>query len=145
MTPGKKKKRKTKKKKELLPFNILGSREPTMNMNYRIRGSRIGAWASRQSTVLQGREELEARVEEVKRKFEGQEKIPIPPFWGGMRIVPTAVEFWVCWFLLSLPSLLNSCQHSFQDVGGSPPYLFACMKYYASFCEELRAKPFFSA
>ena len=71
--------------------------------NDRIRGSRIGAWASRQSTVLQGREELEARVEEVKGRFRGQEKIPIPPFWGGMRIVPTVVEIWVCCFLFLSP------------------------------------------
>jgi len=60
----------------------------------RIRGSRIGAWASRQSQVLNGREELEGWVKEVEEKFEGQEKIPVPEFWGGLRIVPEMVEFW---------------------------------------------------
>lgn len=60
----------------------------------RIRGSRIGAWASPQSQVLERREELEKRVQEVEKKFEGQEKIPVPEFWGGLRIVPEMVEFW---------------------------------------------------
>ncbi|KAI1422895.1 pyridoxamine 5'-phosphate oxidase [Xylaria sp. FL1777] len=71
----------------------------------RVRGSRIGAWASRQSQVLMpraaadgstddGREELEGWVKEVEEKFEGQEQIPVPEFWGGLRIVPESVEFW---------------------------------------------------
>lgn len=60
----------------------------------RIRGSRIGAWASRQSQVLEGREQLEGWVKEVEERFEGQEKIPIPEFWGGLRIKPEMVEFW---------------------------------------------------
>lgn len=62
----------------------------------RIRGSRLGAWASEQSKVLPNgsREELENRVKEVEKRFEGQEHIPVPEFWGGIRIVPYAVEFW---------------------------------------------------
>jgi len=72
----------------------LTAEESQIYYDTRIRGSRIGAWASRQSTVLQGREELDKRVREMGRRFEGQEKIPIPPFWGGMRIVPTVIEFW---------------------------------------------------
>ncbi|KAF3901484.1 hypothetical protein ABW20_dc0102053 [Dactylellina cionopaga] len=60
----------------------------------RIRGSRIGAWASRQSAKLKSREELEDRVREVEKKFEGEEKIPVPTFWGGVRIIPTYIEFW---------------------------------------------------
>jgi pyridoxamine 5'-phosphate oxidase len=86
----------------------------------RVRGSRIGAWASRQSQVLQpqpqpdtqtpedgetngpepqkeqddGRAQLEGWVEEIKEKFEGQEHIPVPEFWGGLRIVPDRIEFW---------------------------------------------------
>jgi pyridoxamine 5'-phosphate oxidase len=60
----------------------------------RIRGSRIGAWASRQSQVLEGREELEGCVHDVEKRFEGEEKIPCPDFWGGLRIKPEMVEFW---------------------------------------------------
>jgi len=41
-----------------------------------------------------GRAELEERVKEVERRFEDQEKIPVPEFWGGLRVVPEMVEFW---------------------------------------------------
>ena len=64
----------------------------------RARGSRIGAWASEQSQVLPeesgGREVLERRVRDVERRFEGVEDIPVPEFWGGLRVVPDRVEFW---------------------------------------------------
>ena len=60
----------------------------------RIRGSRIGAWASEQSKVLNDRKELQSRVDDVEKRFEGNESIPVPDFWGGMRVVPETVEFW---------------------------------------------------
>lgn len=60
----------------------------------RIRGSRLGAWASQQSRVLSGREELEKQVDDVERRFTGQEEIPVPEFWGGLRVKPEMVEFW---------------------------------------------------
>lgn len=41
-----------------------------------------------------GRAELEAQVAEVAKRFEGQDKIPVPPFWGGLRIIPDMFEFW---------------------------------------------------
>lgn len=59
----------------------------------RPRGSQIGAWVSHQSQVLPGREVLEARQAELEQRFADQD-VPVPDFWGGLRIVPTAVEFW---------------------------------------------------
>lgn len=41
-----------------------------------------------------GRSELEEQVKEVDERFQGQEHIPVPPFWGGLRVVPETVEFW---------------------------------------------------
>lgn len=73
----------------------LSCEESQVYFDTRIRGSRIGAWASQQSEVLVGgREELEAGVKVVEERFEGQEGIPVPEFWGGLRIVPEKVEFW---------------------------------------------------
>lgn len=96
----------------------------------RVRGSRIGAWASKQSVVLtpkksskkvpnggleaeaesavvasdgeeageekedDGRAELEGWVKDVEERFKDQDKIPVPDFWGGLRLVPQRVEFW---------------------------------------------------
>ncbi len=59
----------------------------------RFRGSRIGAWASRQSQPLTSREELEERVRHFEKKYPGDE-VPLPPFWGGYLLRPTAMEFW---------------------------------------------------
>src|SRR5712691_6324986 len=59
----------------------------------RPREARIGAWASRQSTVLTSRDELMARFIELDATYPGDD-IPRPPFWGGYRIAPQTVEFW---------------------------------------------------
>jgi pyridoxamine 5'-phosphate oxidase len=57
------------------------------------RGSRIGAWASRQSEPLADRKELEKRVVSVEKKFEGTD-VPRPDFWGGFLLRPSGMEFW---------------------------------------------------
>jgi pyridoxamine 5'-phosphate oxidase len=59
----------------------------------RPRGSRLGAWASRQSEVIPDRGWLKARYREFQRQYEGGD-IPLPPFWGGFRLLPDAIEFW---------------------------------------------------
>jgi len=57
------------------------------------RGSQIGAWASRQSQVLDKRQSLVDSVRYYEEKFKGQE-IPLPEFWGGYRVIPDKIEFW---------------------------------------------------
>ena len=61
----------------------------------RPRESQLGAWASRQSSVLADRGELEAQLAEVRARFgDGSREVPCPPEWGGYRIVPETVELW---------------------------------------------------
>ena len=57
-------------------------------------GSRFGAWASPQSRPLGSREELERAYAKVEARFAGTGDVPLPPFWGGYRLVPDAIEFW---------------------------------------------------
>ena len=59
----------------------------------RARGSQIGAWASPQSHEIQGRKELEDKVQVLEKRFEGQD-VPCPEFWGGYILSPTRMEFW---------------------------------------------------
>ncbi len=66
--------------------------ESAAYFNSRPYGSRIGAWASRQSAVVPSREALEARYEELSRRW--PEEPPVPDFWGGFRVIPAEIEFW---------------------------------------------------
>ena len=59
----------------------------------RPRGSRLGAWISHQSQVIAGRQELDARVPELERRYLGDD-VPLPPYWGGFRLRPDSIEFW---------------------------------------------------
>ncbi len=59
----------------------------------RPRGSRLSAWVSAQSRPVEDRGALEKRLWELEAEYEGRE-IPRPPFWGGYRVEPEAIEFW---------------------------------------------------
>lgn len=58
----------------------------------RPRDSQLGAWASPQSSRMSGRAELDERLEAAERRFANE--VPLPPFWGGYRVVPDLLEFW---------------------------------------------------
>lgn len=60
----------------------------------RARDSQLGAWASDQSRPLADRETFEARFAATKSRFEGQD-VPRPPHWGGWRVTPYRIEFWL--------------------------------------------------
>ena len=55
--------------------------------------SRLGAWASNQSEVIESREVLEQRMQELQIKYQNQD-VKRPPHWGGLRVIPTEIEFW---------------------------------------------------
>jgi pyridoxamine 5'-phosphate oxidase len=63
--------------------------------NTRHRGSRIGAWASKQSQPLGSYNELKNFVEDFESKFEGKDDIPRPDYWTGFRLKPNYFEFWI--------------------------------------------------
>ncbi len=68
--------------------------ESTEYYQQRDRDSRIGAWASPQSTRIENREFLEQKVEEIRLRFSNQEVFPKPDFWGGYMLIPHYIEFW---------------------------------------------------
>ena len=63
--------------------------------NSRSYGSRIGAWASKQSSILNSREKLNNEIEFYKSKFPNNDKVPRPSHWSGWRVKPTEIEFWL--------------------------------------------------
>jgi pyridoxamine 5'-phosphate oxidase len=75
------------------PVERIAAEETAEYFRTRPRGAQVGAHASLQSRPVGSREELEARVEEVEREFEGRD-VPVPDSWGGYRLVPQTYEFW---------------------------------------------------
>jgi pyridoxamine 5'-phosphate oxidase len=60
----------------------------------RPKGSKLGAWVSRQSEVVDGREPIERRLKELEAQYAGTDDVPAPHFWGGFCVSPDSMEFW---------------------------------------------------
>ena len=93
------------------PVERLTAEESDAYFASRGRGSRLGAWASRQGAVIEGREALEARVGELGERF--PDAVPRPEWWGGYRLRPETVEFWE-----GRPNRLHDRAHFVREPGG---------------------------
>jgi pyridoxamine 5'-phosphate oxidase len=76
------------------PVTPLSTAESEPYFHSRPRGSQLGAWASRQSSVLASRAELEERYAELERRWPEGTQVAMPDFWGGYQLRPERVEFW---------------------------------------------------
>ncbi|MEU3409402.1 pyridoxamine 5'-phosphate oxidase [Streptomyces sp. NPDC006670] len=72
----------------------VGRDETAAYFRSRPHGSQLGAWASEQSRVIGSRAELDRRYAELAERYPEGEQVPVPPEWGGLRVVPDALEFW---------------------------------------------------
>ena len=75
------------------PVQRISGAESDAYFKERPLGSRLGAWASRQSTPVASRAELERSLQEVGECY-ADGNVPRPPHWGGYRVLPTRIEFW---------------------------------------------------
>ena len=85
----------------LRQIRIVGTLEQVANKTaddyYKTRAyeSRIGAWASKQSTVLKNRDELLDALESFKKKYGDKNNVPRPSYWSGWNLKPSSIEFWL--------------------------------------------------
>ena len=63
--------------------------------NTRAYDSRIGAWASKQSSILKSRDELLNNLKKYKNKFNDKDNVPRPDYWSGWCLKPSSIEFWL--------------------------------------------------
>ncbi|HXP20311.1 MAG TPA: pyridoxamine 5'-phosphate oxidase [Streptosporangiaceae bacterium] len=76
------------------PVSALSAATSEIYFRTRPRGSQLAAWASRQSTVIASRRELDDRYRRMEHRWPEGEDVPLPEFWGGYRLEPRTVEFW---------------------------------------------------
>lgn len=72
----------------------MSTEESQVYFQQRPRGSQIGAWVSQQSVPIASRKELDDKYEAFADKHPGNDPLPCPPYWGGIRITPERWEFW---------------------------------------------------
>src|SRR5207248_6314971 len=72
----------------------LSAEESEAYFRTRPHGSRLAAWASRQSSVIPDRSVLEEEYRRLEAEYSDGD-VPLPPFWGGYRVTPDTVEFWM--------------------------------------------------
>ena len=75
-------------------INSVSDKEADEYYSSRSYGSRIGAWASKQSTILNNRDQLYTAIDNYKKKYPDENNVPRPPHWGGFVVKPKKFEFW---------------------------------------------------
>ena len=73
----------------------VSDKEADLYFNSRTYASRIGAWASKQSTILKNRDELYKSIENYKRTYPDENNVPRPSYWSGWNLNPYEIEFWL--------------------------------------------------
>jgi len=73
----------------------ISDKEADLYFNSRTYASRIGAWASKQSTILKNRNELNKSIEDYKKKYPDENSVPRPSYWSGWNLNPYEIEFWL--------------------------------------------------
>ena len=73
---------------------IFSAEKTNQYFKKRVKSSRIGAWASKQSQILKNRKDFLDRYNYYEKKFQKEENIPLPPKWRGITLIPSEIEFW---------------------------------------------------
>ena len=68
-------------------------KESSEYFHSRPRETQLGAWVSRQSSVIENRAQLDRKLNQIRKKYRGKQ-VPLPPYWGGYRLSPNEFEFW---------------------------------------------------
>ena len=76
-------------------LNLVDDKTADDYYNTRAYESRIGAWASKQSSILKSRDELLSSLEKFKKKYNERDKVPRPDHWSGWNLKPSSIEFWL--------------------------------------------------
>ena len=76
-------------------LNLVDDKTADDYYNTRAYESRIGAWASKQSSILKSRDELLSSLEKFKKKYNERDRVPRPDHWSGWNLKPSSIEFWL--------------------------------------------------